>query len=160
MSRGARLLLIIVVGGTLLTVATVGMAAAAIYNSGTIAVDVQENHGGSVSIHVPAGLANLALDLVPDSLIEEALSAVAMDVSTEVAPLLPAVRAAWNEFAAAPDFVLVEVRSDDELVRIEKKGKSLLIRVDSGGGEAVRVSVPIKTIGKLLRKVEGSIETL
>jgi len=151
MSWGARVLIV----GVLSVVLVVGMAvtvtAASLYNSGTIAVRVEEDHGSNVSVHVPAGLANLAISLAPDELIEE----IMREARVELDPWWPAVQAAWVQFERAPDFVLVEVQSRDESVRVEKKRKNLLIQVGSGVAEAIEISVPLKTIRKLARKLDS-----
>jgi hypothetical protein len=148
MTTGARVLLIVVGGVVLLAFASVAMAAAAIYGSGTIAVDVRDGAGTDVSVHVPAALANVALGLVPDSLVEEALR----DAPPEVEPILPAVRDAWRELEESRDFVLVQVVDGDDSLRVEKRGKQLVVRVEFDDGD-VHVTVPLKTVRKLVRKV-------
>jgi hypothetical protein len=149
MSSGAKLLLIVVGGSIVLCAATVAAGAAAIYGSGTIAVDVQEGRGGGgVSVNVPAGLANLALALVPDRIVEEALD----DISVEFGPYLPALHKAWTEFEQAPDFVMVEIDDGRDKVRVEKKARKLLVSI-SGPGEDIRVELPIGTLRRIIRKL-------
>lgn len=148
MSAGAKVLLILVGGGIVLGAATVVAGATVVYGSGTIAVDVHENHGGTVSVNIPAGLANLALTLVPDSVVEKAIH----EVSVELEPYLPALHEAWSEFERAPDFVLVEVHDGREHVRVEKKNRKLIVLI-GGSGEDIRIEVPLKTLRKIVRKL-------
>ena len=148
MSKGARVLLIVLVGGTLLMAATMALGAAAIYSGGTIEVDVEDQGSGSLSLTVPAVLADLAVGLVPSHLVDKALE----NAPDELRSWMPAVREAWREFARAPDFVLVEISGPNEHVRVEKRGKQLIVLVDSGG-ERVKVAIPLKTIRRLLEKV-------
>ena len=148
MSTGARLLLIVLIGGVLLAFASVAAAAAAIYGAGTIAVNVQERAGSHVSVHVPAGLANMVLGLVPDRVIEEALA----EANAEIEPWVPAARNAWKQLEQAPDFVLLEVVDGHQFVRVEKQGTQIRVHVDFDDG-SVDVAVPLKTVRKLLHKI-------
>ena len=147
MATGAKILLVVVGGGIILMAATVAAGAAAIYSGGTITVDVEERNGGGVSVHVPAALANLALALVPNHLVERAIE----DVSDEIEPYLPALQNAWDEFERAPDFVMVEVRGRNEHVRVEKKDGKLLVTVNDNGDD-LRVEVPLRTLRRIVRK--------
>jgi hypothetical protein len=151
MTAIGRVLMVMVVGAGLLTAATVATAAAAIYSSGTIAVQVEEGRGHQYSVRIPAVIANLALSLIPGRLVDEAL----YDVSADIQPYVPAVRDAWSELNATGDFVLVEVNNGgggSDHVRIEKRGDNLLISVDSDDAD-IEVAVPIKTIGKVIHKL-------
>jgi len=155
MTTAARVFLIVVACCVVLTTATVGAAAAMIYRGGTIAVDVQDESGTDISVQVPAGLANMALALVPDRVVEEALDEAIAEVSREfdhdLEAWAPAFRKVWKAFADAPDFVMVEVEGGDEHVRIEKRDTELLILVDSDDG-AVKIAVPLKTLRKVMQK--------
>ena len=149
MSWGARLLIIGIVTTVLAVGMTITVTAASLYQSGTIVVRVEEEQGHNVSIVVPAGLANLAISLAPEQLLDEILD----EARVELGPWWPAVQAAWTEFERAPDFVLVEVVSSGERVRIEKKRKHLLIQIGTDHVETINVSIPLKTIRKLARRL-------
>lgn len=148
MSAGARILLAVIVGGTLLAAATVAAAAAAIYGGGTIAVQVEAARGSAVSVRVPAGLADLALGLVPGTLVTEALR----DAPEELEDCWDALQDSWDAFARAPDFVMLEVAGPDHGVRVEKRGGRLLVDVDTDG-ERIRVAVPVSTLRKLIHRL-------
>ena len=77
-----------------------------------IPVEVQDQDGSRINVGLPAGLARVAIALAPDSILDE--------VSTELGPWAPAVRAGWDELENIPDCVLVEIVSGDEHVKIEK----------------------------------------
>jgi len=143
MTRGTRLLLGIVIGGALLFLATLGAGAAAVYHGGTVEVEIDDD-GNRFRLSLPAGLVGAAIALTPAHALDE--------VTAEVRPFLPALEAGWEELLATPDFVLVEVHSADEHVRVEKSGSRLEISVDSPDGQ-VRVGVPLRTVGSLLRKL-------
>ncbi len=144
MTRGTRLLLAIVIGSVLLLIAAVGGTAAAVYRAGTIAIEIREDDGNRIRLNLPAGLVHAAIALTPSSILEGA--------GAELEPLLPALNAGWRELSEAPDFVLFELSSAEENVRVEKVGSRLIIFVDVPEA-TVQVVVPIDTVGSLLRKL-------
>ena len=146
MSLGTKIFLSIAGGIALLMLATVGVVAAAVYSAGTIDVDVRPADGGRFSVSVPAALANLAVALVPSSVVR--------DASAELEPVLPAVREAGQELWDAPDFVLVEVTGPDENIKVEKRDGRLIVLIDADG-DNVRVEVPMNTLRKVTRRLGG-----
>ena len=144
MTRGTRLLLSIVIGGAVLFLATLGAGAAAVYHGGSVAIEI-DDHGTQFHLNLPAALVGAAIALTPATLLD--------DATAEVQQFLPAVQAGWEELIDTPDFVLVEIQSADEHVVIEKSGSRLEILVDSSDGQ-VRVGVPLRTVGSLLRKLD------
>jgi hypothetical protein len=137
--------LVIVIGGTVLVLATLGAMAAAVYHAGTVAVEIEED-GNEIRLSLPAGLLHAAVVLLPDSALDEAAS--------ELAPWVPAMEAGWSAFVDAPDFVLLEARSADESVQVVKSGSRLEISVDAPDTR-VRVALPIGAVGTLLHKLEA-----
>jgi len=148
MNSAARLLLFVVVGAVLLAFATVAMAAAAVIGAGSIDVRVHGERGSHVALRVPAGLANVALACVPDSVIEQALR----EAPPELDGVFPAVRDAWRQLERAPDFVLLEVVDRDLRVRVEKRDGQLQLHVDEDG-ETVDVALPMKTLRRLVDRL-------
>ena len=148
LTPGAKVLLAGVVVGTVFVAGTVAVAAAAIYSGGSISVDVEEGDAGGLSISVPAGLAHLAIALVPSWVIDRAGD----EVRDELDPWIPAVRQAWRALEEAPDFVLVEVSSPREHVRVEKRGRQLVVLVEDGR-DRVRVTLPLKTVDRIVAKL-------
>jgi hypothetical protein len=144
MSTGTRLLLAIFAGLFLLTTVTVGVAVAAVYQSGTIAVDIRPEDDSHFSITLPAGIANLAIALVPSEVIS--------DLTAELEPVWPIVQAASRELDRAPDFTLIEVDSRDAHVLIQKKSDRLLITVDDHE-DHVSVALPLATIRRIVEKL-------
>ena len=114
------------------------------YRAGTIAVEIREEDGNQIRVNLPAGLLRAAIALTPSSILEEA--------SGELEPLLPALNAGWRELSEAPNFVLFELSSAEENVRVEKVDSQLMIFVDLPE-VTVQVAVPIDTVGSLLRKL-------
>lgn len=144
MSSGARLILAIVAGIILLTVATVGAAVAAVYHAGTVAVDVSPAADSHISVALPAALLNLAIALVPDEVVSE--------VTEELEPVWPTIEAAARELDRAPDFVLLEVIGEDEHVLIEKR-EGRMVMVVEDHGERVSVALPLSTICRIADKL-------
>lgn len=146
MSLGTKIFLGLFASALVLSMATVGVTAAAVYHAGSIAVEVEPQDGSGLSIHLPASLANLAIALAPADLVTDAI--------TELEPVWPSVEAAARVLDEAPDFTLLEVRSTDEHVVIAKKRGRLLILVDADG-ETVRVAVPLGTVRRVVEKLGG-----
>ena len=152
MNVALKVLFAIFASAMILMMMTVGVAVAAIYTAGTVAVDVQPVDGGEISVQVPAGLINVAIWLLPSQLQAEAMR----EVAAEVEPFWGAVHAAGDELSRLPDFVLVEVEGPREHVIIEKRNQRLIVHVESDG-ERVEVSVPLGTVRSLLNKIEGRV---
>jgi hypothetical protein len=145
MSRGTRLFLIVSGGVVALTLVAMGATVAAVHRSGTIAVDVREAGGGRLAVHLPAAVANLAINLVPSALLR--------DATRELRPWLPATLEGWGALERADDFVLVEVLDGPERVRVAKRGTSLDIEVEQGT-ERYAISVPLRTVRSVLSKLD------
>lgn len=144
MSLGSKLFLGLFAAALILSVAAVGAAGAAVYNAGSIAVEVQPQDGSGLSVRLPAGLAHLAIALAPADLVSDAIA--------DLEPVWPSVREAARVLEEAPDFTLLEVRSAGERVIVSKQDGRLLVLVDSDG-EVVRVAVPLGTVRKVVDKL-------
>ena len=142
-STGARILLAGAVFVLIAGLTTAGVAATVIYRSGTIGVEV-DSRDTDLSVVVPAGLAHVAIALVPSHLLA--------DVTRELQPWVPMVEDGYRELLAAPDFTMVEVRDGDDHIVIRKKGRSIDVLVE-GVDERIEVSVPLRTIGYVLDKL-------
>ena len=157
MPVAVRWVLAIALGIVVVMSLAVGGAVAAIYQGGTIAVDVRVNHGSSkIAVEVPAGLANLAIALVPSDVIP--VEEVA-PIADELRPYLPAAQAALDELARLPDFVLVEVEGPDEHVVVKKVGKEILVLVEADGA-TVKVSIPLTTVRQFWNKLEQVLDRI
>lgn len=144
MSRGSKLLLVLLLGGFAVVVLGAGGVAAAVAHSGTVAVRVHED-GNDVRVAVPAALVRLAVALLPESALR--------DVADEAEPYLPALAAAWAELERAPDFTLLEIAGPDGEMRVEKRGGRILVLVDEAGAR-VSVGLPLGTVRALLGRFE------
>ena len=90
---------------------------------------------------MPVNLAHIALSLIPD----EELA----DVRAELEPWMPVIEVVMAELADCPDGVLVEVEDGDETVSIVKRGRKLVIDIDTRD-ESVHVSIPIRGVARLI----------
>jgi hypothetical protein len=149
MSRLGKVLLIAAVAVAALIVNTTLLAGIVVYRAsrtGTAVVRVQEKRpgGANLLIPVPVGLARVALNFVPREELPQ--------LDPEAERYLPVARRIAQELAVAPDGVLVEVRSDDEKVRIVKRGGDLIVEVESPE-EHVRVSLPAVALDEILGDV-------
>jgi len=147
MTTGTRVLLTVIIAFATVVATSVGVTAAAIYRSGMVSVEVEGAGGAQYDVDLPAGLVNVALDLIPSDLTDEVLEAGGLPI--EVEAIFPSVRAAWRALEKSPDFVLAEVKSPDGWVLVEKTGRLLNVRIESDG-QRINVKVPLKTLRKLL----------
>ena len=145
MSTATRIFIVALASIVVLFTATIGVATASVLTSGSVAVNVSHDDGKQLSFSVPGSLAELALVLAPDD--------VWLEAGRELEPWLPAVRAVWGELSDAPDFVLVEVVGRHEHVRVEKRGRRLVVLVDEDDA-SIEVAIPLRAVGRLLRKLD------
>jgi hypothetical protein len=121
---------------------------AVLFHEGAITVSVREHRPGRepqrVFVVAPAVVVPWALRLIPEH--------HAPRLPQEAREALPALQAAAERLEAMPDFVMVEVESPREKVKVSKDGGYLVIDVSSER-EEVHVSVP-------LRAARHTLETL
>jgi len=155
LSRPARLVLVVGISAVTIFALAVGAAAAAIYGAGSIRVKVRSEQGTNFSIRVPAGLANLAIALVPSAPLRE-LGRDFEPWSGQLDRVWPVLTRSYDELAAAPDFVLVEVHGDDEQILVRKEDGHLIVDVSSHGDD-VHIVVPLRTVSRALDKLERGL---
>lgn len=144
MSLGTKLFLGLFAAVLILVLATVGVAAAAVYNAGSIAVEVHPQDGSGLSLSLPAGLAHVAIALAPSDLVDEAVA--------DLEPVWPSLETAARVLDEAPDFTLLEIRSAEQHVVVAKQRGRLLVLVDSDG-ETVRVALPLGVVRRIAKKL-------
>lgn len=122
------------------------LAGAAFISAGTVYVSVHQKNadGINLSLPVPVNLAHIALSLIPD----EELA----DVRAELDPWMPVINIVMSELADCPDGVLVQVEDGDETVSIVKRGRKLVIDIDTRD-ESVHVSIPIRGVARLIDRL-------
>jgi hypothetical protein len=152
MTSTTRLVLVAGLGLVLVASIAIGATTAAIYRGGTISVDVRADDGTDVAISVPAGLAEVALALVPTRILQRFADELG-PLPAELSGVWPAVRSSYHELDRAEDFVLVHVRDGDETTLVQKRGSMLLIDVEGNDSEC-HVAVPLATLKSVLTKVE------
>lgn len=77
------------------------------------------------------------------------------DVRRELAPVKELVLAGMAELQGCPDAILVEVKTSEETVLIQKEGNDLIVDVDSLSGGEVHLELPIRSLERILRSVAG-----
>ena len=147
--RGPWKKLLIVALVLLLLPIAAGLAAtAAVYSYGTIHVDV-DVEDARFRVPVPAGLIPMALSFAPPEMCRE----LENHLEDQAEPQWDAVVTAADAFLEIPDTILVDVRSDNDRVTVEKRGERLLVNVRSGN-ERVSVTVPAALVASLARQLE------
>jgi len=145
MSKSTRVFVAFACASAILTLGGTAALAAVVYRAGMVELQVAGscNH---VSVRVPGVVLPVAVTLLPASTLH--------DAAREVAPYLPAARAAFDELSRCADGVFVEVESRGEHVRIGKKNGVFFIDVRSDGG-TVHVSLPLHAVGPVLARLES-----
>jgi hypothetical protein len=152
MTSTTRLALIAGIGLVLIATIGIGATTAAIYRGGTISVDVRTDDGTDVAFSVPAGLAEMALALVPATTLRTLVDELG-PLPAQLSQIWPAVRSSYHELERAEDFVLVDVRDGDETTLVQKRGRVLLIDV-VGDDVRCHVAIPLATLQSVLIKLE------
>jgi len=147
----------------LVALAAVSAAPALAQTAGTawLHVRVEEARDASrVAVNLPLSVVEVVLKASPE-LIEHHgrihLGSHHRDHGLQLADM----RRVWKELSAMGDAELVTVESDDENVKVQKKGDVVLVLVDNkprkdkegktkGKGEQVRVEVPVSLVDALL----------
>ncbi len=125
------------------------VSAWSVHSAGMFELDIHDRGPGGADIsgvRVPAVLGHVALAFIPVRVFDFCED----DDFVRHAPL---IQEACQQLREAPDFVLVEVLSEDEHVLIRKEGNALVIDVDSED-EEVHLSVPLGIARAFVRKME------
>ena len=122
------------------------LGGAAMVSAGTVKVEVREKNAGGFhfAIPVPVNLVRVGLNFIPDEELAE--------MREELEPWMPAIQVILEELEACPDGPLVEVESGRETVSIVKRGREIVIDVDTPD-ESVHISIPLTGVGSILEKL-------
>jgi hypothetical protein len=147
MRSRTRLAVAIALGLLVLVGGSTGAAAYAWHRAGSVRIAIHEAgpSGSDLSLTLPALLVNTAIAVCP----------VPKDVAlnARLHELSPALRAVAARLETLPDVVLVDVKSHDGIVRVEKSGGELLIRVVSRE-DRIDIAVPVESVRQLMQKFE------
>ncbi len=128
---------------------TLFVAGAYTFHEGVIRIDVDEHRAGGSHVHmwVPAAAVPMAMHLVPQKHLREAV-----EHSREA---LPIARAIVKELKKYPDVDLVEVVDGRQHVQIRTHSGKLQIDVEAPD-EQVHLLVPLSTLDDVTRQLEDS----
>jgi hypothetical protein len=138
--------------------ATAGTVAAQTAPTAWLHVRVEEARDSSkVSVNLPLSVVEAVLKASPEIIEKHGKIHLGRDHGLKLADL----RRVWKELAAVGDAELVSVESDDENVKVQRKGDVVLVLVDKKpwsdkegkkrkGGEQVRVEVPVSLVDAFL----------
>jgi hypothetical protein len=144
--------MMIVLAKIALGIAGLGVAGVSVLCSeGVVNVKVVEKqpHGFHMHVIAPAMLAPIAVRLAPQSALA--------DAAREIRPHMPEIQAALNELRDSDDFVLVEVKSPEEHVEVQKAGRSIVVDVDDAD-DFVHVSAPIGAVASTIDQLAAGGE--
>lgn len=148
--NGSGRLFAILFGIPLVLVVPVAMLGAGVYRAGTIDVSVVEKGegGASIGLTVPGAILPVAMRFIPECTIDD----VRCEIGPEGRAGIEIARAAIKSLRSAPDGVYVDVRTRDEIVRVEKQGNSFHVYVDTPD-ECVRASIPTRVASQVLAAI-------
>ena len=138
--------------------AAAGTVAAQTAPTAWLHVRVEEARDSSkVSVNLPLSVVEAVLKASPDIIEKHGKIHLGRDHGLKLADL----RRIWKELAAVGDAELVSVESEDENVKVQRKGDVVLVLVDKKpwsdkegkkrrGGEQVRVEVPVSLVDAFL----------
>lgn len=132
-----------------------GMGATALAGVGVICsegfvqvkVIEKEPQGHHINVIAPALIAPIAAHFAPKNDLRNA--------TREMQPYMPTIRAALESLREADDVVFVEVKENDEHVKVSKSGGSIVVDVDDFG-ETVHVSTPIRAIQSTIEQLAAA----
>ncbi len=126
---------------------TLFVAGAYTFHEGVIRVDVDEYRAGGSHVHVvvPAAAVPMAMHLVPQKHLREAVE--------HTREALPIARAIVKELKKYPDVDLVEVVDGEQHVQIRTRNGKLQIDVEAPD-EQVHLLVPLSTLEDVTRQLE------
>jgi hypothetical protein len=146
------------IGLLVLAGAAAGTVAAQTAPTAWLHVRVEEARDSSkVSVNLPLSVVEAVLKASPEIIEKHGKIKLGRDHGLKLADL----RRVWKELAAVGDAELVSVESEDENVKVQRKGDVVLVLVDKKpwsdkegkkrkGGEQVRVEVPVSLVDAFL----------
>lgn len=150
MNPQTRNLLLILFGVPLLLIGPVMVLGSSIFQPGTIDFEVHEKgrHGSSIEATIPAAMVPVALHLTPKHVMDE----VRHEIHHEVGDHGKTIRALLKEISRCPDGVFIDVQTDTEFVRIQKRDGRIEVTVDTPD-ELIRASVPLHTVASVFSAI-------
>jgi hypothetical protein len=120
-------------------------------------IHVEVNEGGSdnshVKVNLPLSLIEVAMDAVPEKVLERGHIRIHSDDDVDVEDL----RRMWSELRKTGDSELVSVEKDDQSVSVRREGNLVLVNVEERNGKdqdgkdhKVVVQVPVSVVDALL----------
>ena len=145
--RTGRMFLILF-GVPLLLALPITFIGAKFLGAGTLEVHVSETgpNGGTVDVVLPAGLVPAAASL------SSVCSIGGCHIDSEAREAIRLAADAIDLLRDVPDAVLVDVRTDTEVVLVEKRGGELQVDV-STPEETVRATIPLRAVRSALRLI-------
>ncbi len=125
------------------------MAGTYTFHEGLIRVDVDEYRAGGSHVHmwVPAAVVPMTMHFVPRHHLR--------DAAEHAREFLPVAHALFKELKEFPDAEFVEVKDDDQHVRIRTHDGKLQIDVEAPD-QNVHVLVPLSTVDDVVGQLEAS----
>ena len=99
-----------------------------------------------MSLNLPLAAIEAAIALAPDTIVADGQLQLGSELEVPVA----AIRGVWQELRDVGDVEFATLQHEGNDVRIAREGETVLVDVNAGADEAVRVEVPVPVVDALL----------
>jgi hypothetical protein len=142
MKPHTKTLFAILFGIPLLLAASCAAVVYAVGHAGSLEVSIHEKHGGGhVGVRLPAVVVPMAMAIVH--------LPFTADCHSDCSVPMGVVSNVLHDLADCPDGVLVDMRTSDEVVFVEKKEGRLVVHIDTED-ETVSAAIPLSTARAVL----------
>ncbi|MEZ5064739.1 MAG: hypothetical protein R3B81_08370 [bacterium] len=152
MKRSDRTLFALLFAIPVLLVLPFVLIAADSWTPGAIECRVIEKEGGEVGVTIPAMLVPVAIRLAPSVIVDD----IRCELDDDARQGIEIARASLRELGKVRDGMLVDIRTNEEIVQVEMKKGTIHIYVDSPD-EVVRVAAPISAVNDVLDAILGRV---
>ena len=111
-----------------------------------IHVEVTSDNGENMSLNLPLAAIEAAIALAPDTIVADGQLQLGSELEVPVA----AIRGVWQELRDVGDVEFATLQHEGNDVRIAREGETVLVDVNAGADEAVRVEVTVPVVDALL----------
>ncbi|HVR43142.1 MAG TPA: hypothetical protein VMS56_06800 [Thermoanaerobaculia bacterium] len=125
------------------------VVAEAMSGAGVVEVSIAD-HDFGVALDVPAFPALLVLRAARLD-----FGGVRVHVREDLHEWAGVVRTALDEMEPHDHVTILEVRDGFDRVRLDKRGRRLVLEIDGGGSERVRISADVRTVRRALDRIDS-----
>jgi len=111
-----------------------------------IHVEVTSDNGENMSLNLPLAAIEAVIALAPGTIVADGQLQLGSELEVPVA----AIRGVWQELRDVGDVEFATLQHEGNDVRIARESETVMVDVNAGADEAVRVEVPVPVVDALL----------